>query len=287
MKIGAVCGIERDHRGGVRFLRRTWIGPLEQNRSTRRDGCKTVPVATCAERSGDRLSPSFRIFVFSTFAPTIGPPRQTPHDRQMLSTSKQLTTPSARPSRRLAFFSEMVGSGRSLTPGSQTPRKFSPHVEAAVTELLPSKRPPAAEAAPENDVSHDSMAVTMASLLDEPTPVKSKQLLPSSGLQLQMAGTPTLNPDAPEFRLPPSPPKPTASTNLSIEAPEFVPLAAKSMASSALNVAAPEFVPPALAKTNSVVMSAGGASLTTFPAWYLRVTASCGGSHDIGQSVVT
>ena len=106
----------------------------------------------------------------------------------------------------------------------------------------------------------------MASLLDEPTPVKSKQLLPSSGLQLQMAGTPTLNPDAPEFRLPPSPPKPTASTNLSIEAPEFVPLAAKSMASSALNVAAPEFVPPALAKTNSVVMSAGGASLTTYTA---------------------
>ena len=140
VKIGAVCGIESDHRGGVRFLRRTWIGPLEQNRSTRRDGCKTVPVATCAERSGDRLSPYFRIFVFSTFAPTIGPPRQTPHDRQMLSTSKQLTTPSARPSRRLAFFSEMVGSGRSLTPGSQTPRKFSPHVEAAVTELLPSKR---------------------------------------------------------------------------------------------------------------------------------------------------
>ena len=74
MKIGAVCGIERDHRGGVRFLRRTWIGPLEQNRSTRRDGCKTVPVATCAERNwqmnvnvnmcGTEWRPAFSLFSY-------------------------------------------------------------------------------------------------------------------------------------------------------------------------------------------------------------------------------
>lgn len=121
--------------------------------------------------------------------------------------------------RRLAFFSELA-SGRSSTPVSRSIQELSPHVEALRAEL-------------------NGLEAAL-----NPTPAKPQTL------ELQSVNTPTLNPSAIEFRLPPppsSPPKP--STHLSVLAPEFVPghpgtEPAPAKAKGMLSATAAEFVPP-------------------------------------------
>lgn len=139
------------------------------------------------------------------------------------------TTPSLPPgrARRLAFFSELVGSGRSLTPGSRPVKELSPHME-----VLALPNPEAAPVASFDDDEETAPAATIA--VSEPTPIK-----PKPALELESAGTPTLNPVALEF-VPPQPK--AAAAHLCVDAPEFVPLVTKPKIM--LSAAAPAFVPP-------------------------------------------